>query len=82
MAKTKQAKKPSPADPLANAIAARQAAAAGTKAAGRAVSAAVSRAKVPLIVGGSAIAGATATFAANSRHSSRSKSRFSRLIGR
>jgi hypothetical protein len=45
------------ADSVRNLVAAREAAVAGTKAAGRAVSGATSRAKTPLIAGGAAVAG-------------------------
>ena len=46
-----------PIDAAANAVLAGKAAVAGTRAAGKAVSLAVSRARVPLIAGGSATAG-------------------------
>jgi hypothetical protein len=55
------------ANGAADALAARQAALAGTKAAGHAVTAAASRAKTPLIVGGAAMAGIAGGLAATRR---------------
>jgi hypothetical protein len=45
------------AGPAADLLAAREAAVAGTRAAGKAVATATSRAKVPLVAGGAAVAG-------------------------
>jgi hypothetical protein len=52
---------------MTNAIAARKAAAAGTKAAGRAVASAASQAKVPLVIGGAAVTGAAGALIAKNR---------------
>ena len=56
-AKKAKPKIPDPTDRAANAAAAAAAAAKGTKAAGQAAGAVVSRAKRPLIIGGAAVAG-------------------------
>jgi hypothetical protein len=63
------------AEPRVNAIAAKDAAAAGTKAAGKAVAAAASKAKTPLIVGGAAIAGVAGGLVAKNRVSSSKRGR-------
>jgi hypothetical protein len=52
-----KSKAKAPAGAAANALAARQAAVAGTRAAGKAISTGIARAKVPLVAGGAAAAG-------------------------
>jgi hypothetical protein len=56
-------KLPEPEGPAGNAVLAGTSALAGTRAAAKAVSLGVSRAKMPLIAGGSAVAGLLGTFA-------------------
>jgi hypothetical protein len=60
---------PSPTDAAANAAAAKVAALNGTRAAGKALAAAVERAKTPLIVGGAATAGVVGGLAIHRRNS-------------
>ena len=65
------AKKRSSAKPVDNAAAAREAAAAGTRAAGKAAAIVIERAKVPLAVGGAAVAGIAGGLAVRNRARSR-----------
>jgi hypothetical protein len=67
---------------LRNAAAARKAAVAGTKAAGRAVSTAASRAKTPLITGAAALAGLVGGRALLDRSGGDSASRAVQNVGR
>ena len=59
--------------PVDNATAARHAAAAGTRAAGKAAALAMRRARVPLVIGGAAVAGAVGGLAVRSRQRQRPK---------